>query len=1111
MKIRALAVMGVVAAGLWGCGTGPSSGAQAVETLSCPAGQLVWDFGRFRNGNSSERLAQFGFNVADGGVRNPLTIVDATGLQKARYNERTRQYEGADQNVNVRSAVSACNGKAECEFWDVWLPDRMGTATVQFRCGASQTTQTGSISLVSGRTSSSVRCPQPQVRELGCVPENCYGRTRRGPTLQCEPDLIKPVEQKPTRVQFESVQRLLIDPSRLEDSAYQTFTNSMTFDSDATYVVRGSVVGPGRIAADGGVEGPRQVMTLWLQSKLPVAGTTLTAFRCAVQQVNLSKYRATGSTSEATIKFEEKFRIPKACEDGPAFRNAISSSLAANGLDEGAAATLAADSSITTLMASYDLDATAIVTEPGVSLDNTCNPKPVDFFFNAATRVHNMRDYYGQLAVPVKHPTTLASRFSKNELNVVVRTPPSTLIAATETNVRELEYVVNRAGRAKGSFDVDLTVALSGTEAPLWGSLLHSPYRYDYKPSERVTLNGEATRPLSLDSDGTGFYPVVELDARGRPAVDTTARIALPSDALLVTFERFVSESGATTSFTIPLTSTLRRAILDHPRYRHTTGVPRNYVLRICPTTRVMNHDHRIPGIQWFGAPTAVHPEGAQQSLKVARNGCADSAVFAIKSENIVTPLPEVEVGDGDVTELAPTTSGEERMTATFDNDMDRQCVGTRCDTATQEGLRGSDGPVKNYLFGVKSTEEQNNTSLRFATSVELLGFDVLDAARTGTVGPVKTTFEISPNWQGIADALDRSLPSFFKVDTGRVASGIVGLTMGVEFKVPIRFGPIQGDVVFGVSAGAGIALELTHEYNPSVESTCLGLDGGTSGTSCAGTTVLQPSLPFRDAWERCYGSGGILIEPRTDNEATLLRGKIPAATEAWVGAQVGNEYKDGTNCAASWSSSVCASGHRQFLRWLSDASSFYRSVSFAPFESESAPSQLNGQAVSAATPATAAPVPSAVTFTNTQFRTRPLTDSYPSVCYRPRVTSGDSHTARIGLKTGFKVGFSVGFCVPSAEAGVCLEGSVNVLEATVTPSVAYIHTTVRDNLGASAVRSKLRLEVKWGVNLLSGDIGVKLVTPIFSIGYKLIAFDGFKLGEGILAASEYPIRSDFR
>ena len=106
-----------------------------------------------------------------------------------------------------------------------------------------------------------------------------------------------------------------------------------------------------------------------------------------------------------------------------------------------------------------------------------------------------------------------------------------------------------------------------------------------------------------------------------------------------------------------------------------------------------------------------------------------------------------------------------------------------------------------------------------------------------------------------------------------------------------------------------------------------------------------------------------------------------------------------------------------------------------------------------------------------------------------------------------------IGICVPDDEVGVCLEGSFNIVEAKLKPSVAYIHYDLTTATGLKGAQSKIELSLDYELHLLSGAIDARLVLgPWFSFTYNIFTFNGLKLPlGGNITKREFPQREDFK
>ncbi len=1070
--------------------TPPQPNRQSIAGVTCPGGQIAYDFGEFANGNTSESLAQLG-GVLDGGSLVSRNVIQVDSAQCANLSgalvDVTAGMRWETFNKSTFADVGRNYGNPEC----------LGLKKVKYHCSLDPT-QTFDVAWNRRTGPLGFFCVNdPKRLPIACVPENCYGRTRRDRQLQCVPDLVKPTESKDDlKLKVTTFTRIFDSGSTASQFGEADGKLLAKISGDVLYRVKGTVSVPGTVA-------PQRVLTLWLESKVPKDGKLVpevNGFRCALNQVDLSKYTPRVVNGVQFVDFDEKMMVPSTCADGPALRAVTRTILKANNVSTaflepgGTVPEGMAIPTETRLMASYDLDNTRILTSKATALESTCAVNPIDFFFNYDTRVHNARDYYLQTSIPVSWEQ---DGKPVNGVDVRFGVAQET-IGVSEASVQGLLYRLNKAGGPSGRIDVNFKLFMSGSDSEWVRTVAIS----------RLSLDSFTHANSSTKNVLTGLFPVKDTmvkDAEGNILVDKADFVPLPKKALEVIAGTRLDETGSSFALTVPITSALRTAILSHAKYPIAIGQTQNYILQVCATPYTFTYSSNDAN----ATVQAVTAPGAKGSLLPSFNHqCARSGVFSFFAENIFTPIPEVELSDGDVTELAPTTNGDSDLAATLDNDTDRQCVGLRCQTTVSQGLQGSDNPAKSDVFSVDSTEDESDGNLKLKSELHLLGFDVLntmDSRNYASDAPTSITLNIAPGWEGIATALKRTIPGS-RIESKDVTQGVTGLSIGIEIKVPLHFGPVQGDLVFGLGAGAGIGLELQYEYNPRVAATC---QNGTS--TCAGSTVALTPLTFRAARDKCYELGGILMEPRTDAEDTLFRASIPGAEEAWVGAQVGNEYKDNTTCATTWNTSQCATGHVTYLRWLSDATNFRSSTSFGPFAYLGAPRTLNGRTLSAATKPAGAPVESGVTLLNDAFSVKPMSETHRSVCYRNRTVSGKSYKVSATLNLGLSGGFSVAFCTPSADLGVCLEGAINLVEVKLSPSVAYTHTVLTDNTNRSGVQSKIDLEIGWEVTLLSGDVQVKFVSPFFSAGYTLAEYGGFNVASGTLLEKEFPLRSDFQ
>lgn len=1138
-----------------GAGSRVDATAQGLDKITCPSGQVPWDFNTFRGDLTSEAISQLRAATGD----NPNPPANRMTLETATCSAST-----TDVLPTLGKQCDFLVGKPCSPDGNTQYQLRMicpgQDVNVTYHCASAPTTH------LSGKLTTA-QCAAEVPLSTKCVPENCYGHTRRDEFMQCAPDLIKPVESKATMtVNLDEVSRSLQSPGAgATGSAYKTLLASqmLSFDRGQLYRFKGSVDVSETTA-------PRQLFTLWLKSTVPAPGAsddTLGIFRCTVGRIDLSKYTPEDLPGGGKrVRFDETLRLPTACEDGAPLKAAIKAGWASRGYDV-TGKTAPDGVRPTSLMASYDLEGQAIVTPVNTPVESTCVPRPLDMFYNFAAGVHDSLSYYQQDQVPVVHrghPSIVANP-------VFINAVPENLMGVTRADVPILELRVNKAGRARGEIDANLTSVLSGPDADTWAQFIAgstnifsstartllnqaiADYTNEYvqhpKYGNNVTIKaafyGSGTRYLSLDSyqqgaesGATALFPVPDATAKdpaGNVIIDAAGIVRLDADSLKASFQGLLNDTGTNGTMKVPISNRVRQALFNPSgRYPLKPGGTQNYVLQVCGVPKVYEDIPISLGVcpsstecYWetktitfrVALPTGGTPGDVQVvddstsiGLKAALNNCARSGVFAFRGENIVTPLPEVDVGDGDLSDLEPTSSGDDNVSATVENNTAQACSGAHCETTAHQSLGGPSEPVAKSVLSIVNDETEDDTTNKFETTFNMFGFDVLDAVQNGSVGPVKTVLTLEPNYEAIAEAFHKPFPAF-DIEAGHVGVGVSGLSVEFEYKVPLEFGPVQGVVIFGAGVGAGMNVEVGHEYNPHVESSCAAFsaDGGAVQDGCPDPVFAMPSLPFIEARNQCYYLGGTLAEPRSDSVAQSMNNAIPSGEEIWVGAQVGNEYRDKTDCAISWSSAVCAQTHKMYMRWLSDAETFQLSDSFGAFTRQNAPATILGASVTSSAPPTGQPVDRGVTMQGTLFRVRDMAEPHRSVCKRPLISTGTSHTLSIALNVVFEAGVSVAFCTPSDEVGICLEGGLRLIEAKVTPSISLTHTSVKTNAGASASATKFNAKVEWGVNLLTGSVEVRGVTPFGSVSYPLFEYEGFNVANGELANFEYDIEENFR
>ena len=236
-------------------------------------------------------------------------------------------------------------------------------------------------------------------------------------------------------------------------------------------------------------------------------------------------------------------------------------------------------------------------------------------------------------------------------------------------------------------------------------------------------------------------------------------------------------------------------------------------------------------------------------------------------------------------------------------------------------------------------------------------------------------------------------------------------------------------------------------------------------------------------------------------------------ASEAWLGAQVANEYPN-PQCLSAWRDADCGTAHLTRHRWLSNDEDFATGTGFATATYD--PAQVFSVSGAGLAVTSGQPTERGVALqANGTLASAGMGEDKKSVCVYEDAVSDRSHSVKAEIKLGAAAGFTLAFCTPSDEAGLCLEGSVNLVSAAITPSVEYTYHRLKDTQARTAVRSNVKLAVDWEFKILEGSIDVKLVFGPFALKYNLVTYNGIKLDKdvagGTLVERNYPTLGAFK
>ncbi len=1123
---------------LVGCAPDTRQSSASLGSLTCDAGLVAFNFTKFPSARSSESLSR----ATDAGPApfrlkpNLVSIVSGSCGGSTDWTDLFRE---------------ACEGQASCAFQRT---DCAGAVRVTYACSNTPSTTKSLIcNLPLHLCIFQMDCPasisllqtlasQVSQDRVECVPENCHGATRRDENMQCIADRTKPIERSwgynevtrqgermsinldtyDLKLVYPSlrkrqvsnfVERLDLDTSRID---YFNYTGSEPFFAAATenslssyrtllaealYDMKATVYYPVKPGTEN--KGMQGAVSLWMYDEYKVGGSVEKAFRCLMHTVDMAKY-GPGTLVENTpnpngfkppsylykIEINERFIVPKDCREyGSTFLQSQAVLARPRGLSP-------VDFSNTAthlrgqLTASYDLEGKTFLVDDFTDeiTKLMCGVRPSDFFYSEAAQTHDRYRYYQQREIPLflqghagGFPTYLEKINQKlGPRGLFVQEANKSTLGLSAVRPRALEYKIRMAGKARGFLRVDADWYLAGDRHGYWAR------------------SGLREYPMTLQTW------LVPLDANDAP---------LAENFHLSLGEARVYKStayGETQSFRYAIDESLRSRFTEPGGLFETSKVGKKFKFKTC--LRVGGGAAGSAAATQAGR-SLTRLDTPQYTLEVneADRCRITAAPFLVRADAAIAPLEPL--GDEDLAESNPQGTGDGRMSQKQENDQDRDCervdggvqVCRTSSAADQEG----EGSFGGSVLATDNNGYAGNGKAHVDREAELAGFQVIDDEEEGafeTPG-TKLTFTISPDWDSIASALEVSIPGF-EFEGENFSGGVKGLSMGVEFKVPVRYGALQGTIVYGVSIGVGLAVTFEYTLTPSRPAGCTGTDD-----ECDVLYNELSSGSLNEVTRNCYAAGGRLADLRTEKESGFLRGKI-ASDKYWIGAQLAEEYTNPA-CRLIWLPGVCQQNHLTTMRWLADDEDFATSTSRGAFSFDASHVfQSTSAALTASGPSTGTPVFSGVVLSSSgNLEARPLSESYPAICKLRNTASVTSHELKAALEIVGAAGFSLAFCTPSEEFGVCIEGSINVLEAKLIPSVTYTHNDFRDQAGRRGTQSNIKLSLDYEVSVLSGAVELKVVLgPWFTFTYNLFSFSGLKLPlGGNLTEKEFPQKEDFQ
>jgi hypothetical protein len=113
-----------------------------------------------------------------------------------------------------------------------------------------------------------------------------------------------------------------------------------------------------------------------------------------------------------------------------------------------------------------------------------------------------------------------------------------------------------------------------------------------------------------------------------------------------------------------------------------------------------------------------------------------------------------------------------------------------------------------------------------------------------------------------------------------------------------------------------------------------------------------------------------------------------------------------------------------------------------------------------------------------------------------------------LGLELAVGVGLSIGFYIPNEHFGFGIEGSVDFITVSLTPTLGYREFVLYDNTGKwLGTRGSTYTEGPWEVSLLSCGVRAVANFLLFSAKWSLLEYPGYKVAGGKLWDVAWPTR----
>ncbi len=1129
MKTMNSRVLSIAALVLVGCGTevGTEQQQNSVGPSWCDPGQILWRFGQT---GTSYHSSEYDSQAPDASITpRQMNTIDRVLTFQCVYKDGTVKEER-------RATIEAdCAGSGDCrvatgcsDLTSKLKPEKYGIdhTNVQWHCTNLDDTHYY-YDVKAGADIARLWCPQPpapvptrEPRNV-CIPDHCYGASRRDADLMCQPDFSRLViNEKDIKVGSFSLTPMY-KPFYGEPAIWP---NEHRLDYGQRYHIDTMLLYSANIP-----EEARAV--LWVTERFEQEGLTpVEVFRCQAHLFDVGKAVTKGS-STASISADIELS-PECFNDALATRNR---DIAAKKAGTTALALMARSGRSTQFHLSWDMEAKNVFVPLGLTPSTACAPNPLSFFYITPGTYspeggYDFISYYQQqeLHVPFRAPRIPTPKpqldpswggfffgkdtFESNRLELGLAdfrvVEPAITIRVNSTRTffvpTEMEYYVANDGRHYYDrfFNVGDNYFKAGVTAYL---VPHSP-------------DGGYLPP----SDDTGFQPV--------------GTVLMPLPGVLDGGAPSTGPLGLTVAGNYVVTSPLKQAFITPNSKVSIDEGTRTFEVLGCLNGGYgplgLRTEYWLPNINYeLGGPFKVASVGNDEDTAKAYTppgfpnpgrGCRWSKTPVVitidKSVGAVEPI-STRPWDG---EVKSDDSGNGSDVQHSDNDNDRTCIinaagRPACDSQSKNTQKG-DGQFGRTYYSTSSagvtdpgsgdpgTDKSDSSSA--SANGEMLGFQVLDPAseeetkqwETDNVSKQqKLTITLTPPFDKIWEALRRAQngnpnPEWTK---GRYA-GFLGLGVGWGFKIPLnQFGMVT--ITFSVGFSISLSLEVVYSFKTDDKYVCLN-----QTTPCL--QVNSDNLSFSDAVKECGKRGARLAELSSLAESSALTTFLNQQNldDFWVGAQLNNEYSP-ASCLYTWNAGLCTDKHKTYFRWLSNDQTFATSNGRGLGTIDTSKIFYSG---GIANTGLVPRVPDKAGLTlkkDGSIASAVLSSGHPSVCVYDPATKDYPIKTTAAVKAAVGIGVGIEWCWPNDEAGLCLSGTLNFATASITPQVVYSMHLLTDAMGRHAKRDNVQLTAEFALTLLEGSIEAKVKAWLFELSYTVLEFAGYKVEKMTLYDFNYP------